>query len=323
MTGPLPEPARELAGHFLRAAAGFSAIPAWMERHALTAISPGGRQRAWAVGRRFTGNPDHGFAIAERVPVYGIGSLWALWCSAPDLATVYAVYPRVAPLLVDTVRVSLHERERSVSITYAPPDGVRFDRAEEDCRATHQVELWRALYRDRSIAPRSVAFSYPRPRSTAVHERVLGTRDLRFGQPALQLELDLRWWRTSLPGADPEAYRVQLAHAEQQLRALADASLEQRVDGLLTQLLSTDARAERIATLLGISPRTLQRRLARGGHTFRTLIERARQREDALFREASALFGFETLSPRERVQLLGFANGGALRNALRRWAVRS
>jgi AraC-like DNA-binding protein len=317
-----PEPARVLAGHFLRAAAGFSPIPKWMEQHALTTLSPSARQRVWAVGRRFSGNPDHGFAIAERVPADGIGSLWELFRCAPDLATLHRIYPRVAPLVIDSMECGIVEQERSVRLTFSLADGVRADRAEEDSRAALQLKTWRLLH-GRDLAPLSVSFSYARPRSTARHVGVLGTSTLKFAQPELALELDLRWWRKPLPRADAAEFARRLAVAESQVRAFAEANLEQRVDGLLTQLLSTDARAERVAERLGVSVRTLHRQLARAGSTFRALTERARQREDALFTEASTLFGFRTLSVGERARLLGFANSGAFRNALRRWAVRT
>ncbi|HEX5659850.1 MAG TPA: AraC family transcriptional regulator ligand-binding domain-containing protein [Polyangiales bacterium] len=316
-----PEPSRVVAGHFLRAAAGFSAIPSWMEQHALTAMSPSARQRVWAVGRRFTGNPDHGFAIAERVPADGVGSLWALFRSAPDLATLHRIYPRVAPLLVDSMQCSWREGEHSVQLSFTLADGVRADRAEEDSRAALQVKTWRLLHGD-AIAPISVSFSYARPRSTTAHVRALHTRDVRFDQPALGLELALHWWRAPLPSADAQ-FEHRLALAERQVQALAETSIEQRVEGLLMQRMSTDARTESVAALLGVSVRTLHRQLAHAGTSFRALTERARRREDALFTEASALFGFRTLSLGERARLLGFANTGALRNALRRWAGRS
>jgi AraC-like DNA-binding protein len=316
-----PEPARVLAGHFLRAAAGFSPIPAWMERHALSTLSPSARQRAWAVGRRFSGNPDHGFAIAERVPADGIGSLWPLFRCAPDLATLHRAYPRVAALVVDSMHCAFVEGERSVRLTFVLADGVRADRAEEDARAALQVKTWRLLHGP-ELAPLSACFTYARPRSTAKHVTALGTPTLKFAQPELAIELDLRWWRQPLPAAHPSEFARRLAIAEAEVRAF-EVQLEQRVDGLLTQLLSTDARAERVAERLGVSVRTLHRQLARVGSSFRALTERARKREDALFTEASALFGFRTLSVAERARLLGFANSGAFRNALRRWAVRS
>jgi AraC-like DNA-binding protein len=317
-----PEPARALAAHFLRAAAGFSALPGWMDRHALTTLSPSARQRVWAVGRRFTGNPDHGFAIAERVPADGIGSLWPLFRCAPDLATLHQVYSRVAPLLVDSAHCVCVEGERTVKLSFVLADGVVADRAEEDSRAALQLKTWRALHGD-SVAPVSVSFTYPRPRSTAAHRRALDTLALHFAQPALGLELDMRWWRAPLPAADVHEFERRLSDADAEVGALAEAAIEQRVDGLLTQLMSKDASAERVAARLGFSVRTLHRQLASVGSSFRELTERARRREDALFTEASALFGFRTLSVPERARLLGFANGGALRNALRRWAVRS
>jgi AraC-like DNA-binding protein len=314
-----PEPARALAAHLLRAAAGFSQLPAWMERHALTSMSPRARQHVWAVGRRFTGNPDHGFAIAERVPAQGVGSLWDLYRCAPNLAALHEAYPGVAPLLVDAAQCGV-EVQGTARLTYAL--SVRADRAEEDLRVAMLVKCWYALHGE-PITPRSVSFTYARPRSTAAHERALGSCTLRFGQPLLCVELDLRSWNAPLPAANREEFARRLARALERVRRMRRAPLEERLDGLLTQQLTTDASAERIAQLLGVSARSLRRKLAQAGSSLRTLTERARRREDALFAEASALFGFRTLSPTERARLLGFAGAGALRNALRRWTVPS
>lgn len=286
-----------------------------MERHALTAMSPSARQFAWAVGRRLTGNPDHGFAIGERVPADGVGSLWDVYKCAPDLATVHRSYPQLAPLLLDPMACSIEQREHSVLIRFA--QDIVSDRAEEDCRALLQVKTWAALH-GVAVAPLSVHFTYARPRSTAVHLRLLGTHALHFGQAALALELERRWWDEPLPTADSAGFSGALAAALAQVR-----EMEEDVEDLLTDRLSRDARASHLADLLGISARTLRRRLADRGDSFRCLLERVRAREDALFREASVLFGFPSLSSAERARLLGFASAGALRNALRRAVVRS
>jgi AraC-like DNA-binding protein len=64
---------------------------------------------------------------------------------------------------------------------------------------------------------------------------------------------------------------------------------------------------------LGLSVRTLRRRLAEEGRSFRGLIDGVRQRETQLFLEAG-LYTMKQLALR-----VGFANDRALRHAVRRW----
>jgi hypothetical protein len=184
-----PEPVRALSVHLVRAAAGMVPLPRWLESHPLSAMSPSARQLAWAVGRHITRNPDHGFVMAERVPASGIGSLWPLYQAAPSLAHIHRAYPRFAALLLEHVQIEIHEGDQSVCLRHVTPPGFRVDRAEEDFRATMQVATWRELHQSRAVGAQFAHFTYPRPRSTEAHERLLGTRALRFSQPHLVLWL--------------------------------------------------------------------------------------------------------------------------------------
>lgn len=89
--------------------------------------------------------------------------------------------------------------------------------------------------------------------------------------------------------------------------------LEHEVDAALT---AGDAGLEAVARRLAVSPRTLQRRLADEGTTWRRELERARHRRLL----ASAGSG---LTRDEQAALLGYADPASLRRALRRWALRN
>jgi AraC-like DNA-binding protein len=317
-----PEPARALMLHLLRAAGGFAPLPAWFARYPLCAMSPSARQVVWSMGRRITNNPDHGFAMAAQVPPDAVGSLWALYQTASELLVLHESYPSFAALLLDNMRSTLVPQPTTITLRRQPEPPMAVDRAEEDFGAAMQVKTWRALHGREELAPVAVHFTYPRPRSTACHERVLGTACLRFAQPCFELVLSRAWWEAPLPQRDAEAFALRLAAAQSAAKWHVQASLEERVETLLTEFLSRDPSARAVATVLGISLRTLRRKLAERGQRFHSLVDRARKREAELLEESEQLFGFAPVTHEQRARLLGFANGGALRNAVRRWQSR-
>jgi AraC-like DNA-binding protein len=122
---------------------------------------------------------------------------------------------------------------------------------------------------------------------------------LRTADPALAAIMERH--AASLPRIQPRPTgwpdRVQ--------QALADAALAE-------DPLSLTSVARRLAT----SPRTLQRRLAEAGSTWRRELDRARQAQFArLHRHPGA--------PSDgKAGLLGYSDARALRRARRRWAAR-
>ncbi|MFT3924254.1 MAG: hypothetical protein QM778_17090 [Myxococcales bacterium] len=311
-----PEPARALIPHLLRAAAELAPIPRWAERYPLTAMSPDARQLVWAVGRRMTGSEDHGFRLAVGVPADGVGSLWTLYCAAPNLAAIHAHYSELGALLLDCMPQRLELDATSVRVWYGRGGMRRVDRAEEDFRAAMQVKSWRGVLQRPALEPTAAFFSYPRPRSTAMHREMLGTGALHFGQAEFGLELPRSLWEEPLPSAAPERFQQLLDTAREQVRALREASVS--VEDRVVERLAQGAAAKSVAQALGISERTLRRRLAEFGDSFRGVVERARERESALLDGVVEVAGARAFSLRERARLLGFANAGALRNALRR-----
>jgi AraC-like DNA-binding protein len=314
-----PEPLQGLSAALVRAALQLGPLPRWAERYPLTAMSPAARQAAWAVGRKITRNEDHGFAIAERVPPNAVGSLWQLYEVAPCIAAIHERYDSFSALLLDTSIFSLSVTDTSSCVAHRSEPWSKVDRAEEDFRAAMQVATWRGLLREPSLAPLSVHFTYARPASTEAHKRALGCHNLRFAQPCFQLELARRWWDSPLPASDVALFESRLHAARAAAELHTQSALDVQVDGLFLALLSRDPSAQAVASALGLSVRTLRRKLAEGGQTLRAIAERVRQREAQLLREIDELVGQPAHSSAERARLLGFANPGALRNALKRW----
>jgi AraC-like DNA-binding protein len=287
--------------------------------------SPAARQVLWALGRRLSQNPDLGFAFAERVPEDAIGSLWQVYEAAPTLRALNLAYNEWSSLLLEFMEVQVVDDGALTWFRMVARDGTALDRAEEDYRAAMMVKSYRRLLADPGFCPAAIHFTYAAPRNSRAHKSALGTDHLRFAQPCLQVALsridaDARLGSLAHRPArfDEGAHDQRFERLSQAARVLAaqprESSFSARVETLITERLRHGIDEASIARDLGLSVRSLRRRLAAGGATFRALLDRSRRREGDLFLEDEEL-------PIARVaRLLGFASDGALRNSMRRWS---
>lgn len=298
----------------LKAASSLAALPGWFARYPLPVASPAARQVVWALGRRLTGDPDVGFAIASRVPADAIGTLWTMYEVAPSLRVLSLSYDAYSSLLLEYMKLHVVDDGPITWFRLISDDGTEPDRAEQDYRAAAMLDAYRRLVQDPELAPVAVHFTYAVPRSTRAHRAALGTSQLRFSQPYLQVGLRQAVADAPFPRSDPAAFAQYLQSARARARALRASSLSDQVDELITERLARGVTEHGIADALGLSVRSLRRRLSEQGATFRSLLDRARRREGDLLLED------RELSIARVARMLGFANDGALRNSMRRWS---
>jgi AraC-like DNA-binding protein len=150
------------------------------------------------------------------------------------------------------------------------------------------------------------------PRPTR-HAALLGA-PVRFGTAVSAMRVPIASWRAPLRTADPALQATLHALAERLDLGPASGDLELGVRARLRPLLREGrGEAAAVARALGVSERTLHRRLRDEGRTFREVLES--------FREAEA----ERLLTGGRVPLaelalqLGFSDQTAWNRAFRRW----
>ncbi|GMQ55315.1 AraC family transcriptional regulator [Halopseudomonas aestusnigri] len=161
-----------------------------------------------------------------------------------------------------------------------------------------------------------VGFVFPAPdaRSRAAYDAFFGC-EVVFDAAATEVALPVSWLACRLPHSDPDV-REQL---DQQARALllalpgADAFDCALQRALVRRLPEGEVGLELVAEELCLSARTLQRRLQQRGLTWRSLLDRTRQRL------AEAYLADSTLQLGEVALLLGFSEQSALNRAFRRW----
>jgi AraC-like DNA-binding protein len=165
-----------------------------------------------------------------------------------------------------------------------------------------------------NLMPIETHFTHGRPKNTSAHQRIFGPA-LQFGQAKNAIIYPRAVLDTPLLAADSGLARVLERHALDTLQKLGrNTSLPERVRELVRHdLTSGRLTAESLARRLGMSSRTLHRRLVAQGSSYRGIIDDVR-REIAM-----RCLRDPQLSIREVGYLLGFTTGPAFHRAFRRW----
>ena len=260
-----------------------------------------------------SGERDLGLLAAEHLLPIHLDVVEYAARSQPTLQGAWEQSIRYYALLHDGVEADLKvEGDRAIiSISFG---GLAIgDAATEFVLAVHLMAA-RRMTGLSTLAPIETHFTHSRPKSTAVHQRIFCS-PLQFGQAKNALIYPRAVLDTPLLAADSGLARVLERHAAEALQKLGrSTSLPERVRELVRQdLTSGRLTAESLARRLGMSSRTLHRRLVAQGSSYRGIIDDVR-REIAL-----RCLRDPQLSIREVGYLLGFTTGPAFHRAFRRW----
>jgi len=166
-----------------------------------------------------------------------------------------------------------------------------------------------------AFEPPEVWFPYPRPGSVPAEHRSHFGRGVRFDRDRAGLVLSREQLDLPITAADTELGTYLERHAEQVLQGLSSSGeLVDKVRGRIREVLR-DRRPSvaRTAASLGMSSRSLQRRLSQEGTSFGAL------RDEMLRTLATSLLSDRGLAIHEISFLLGYSEPSTFYRAFRRW----
>ena len=124
-------------------------------------------------------------------------------------------------------------------------------------------------------APIETTFACERPVDITPYRACFGAA-VRFDAARFAVAFRASWLDRPIAGADPIEHR-RLAALVSDIERAHPASVSERAREALTRMLVTTAPSvDAVAQVLGLSPRTLNRHLAREGTTFKALLEDTR-----------------------------------------------
>ena len=167
-----------------------------------------------------------------------------------------------------------------------------------------------------TLPPAELSFMHAGCADTREYERVFGALP-RFNAPLNAARFDAALLARPVPNADTSLYPVLVQHAERlldQRAAAAPAIVAQVRAAIIGNLAHDRVRLGSIAAELGLSPRTLQRKLAHAGASFQQVLDSARY---ALARD---YLRQGSLSLLEIAFLLGYQEQSAFTHAFKEWS---
>jgi AraC-like DNA-binding protein len=272
---------------------------------------------AAAVGERalaLTADESFGLHLAEDVRdtrQFDAGLL--LLMASPIVRVALERMVRHQRLWGDGDRATLLRVPGGLRVRYALRGATgAYARHADEC-AMAEITVGIRVLTGRDLRPRAVRFRHPAPRSLDEHRRIFDC-PLAFREAHTELELDDVVCDTPMQQANAAFFAVfeeQVVRALARLPAAPGASETVRA-AVRAALASGGCTLAGTARGLGVSTRTMQRRLAGEGTSFEAIV-------DALRRELACAYLDRRVSIPEIAALLGYADATAFHHAFRRW----
>lgn len=268
----------------------------------------------YEAGAALTGDDAFGLHVGETSTPELFDVLGYVIINSPTLGEALNRLVRYHTIWTDGALFGLGVSGGRASLTYeyAGGDG---GRRRHDSEMTFSIAVsFARRVTGVDWAPREVSFRHAEPTSTAEHERIFRA-PVRFGRPSNELILDSALLALPMARADAGLCDILDRQARELLARLPQQeSLAHQVRGLLAEALKAgDPRLETLSQRLGVSPRTLQRRLREEGTSHQDLLDEVRS-------ELSRRYLREPeLAICEVAYLLGFSEPSAFHRAFRRW----
>lgn len=264
-----------------------------------------------------TGDDCIGLHLGAVQSIHITGILGYALQASPDVRTQIAHASRYYALHQDGASVELKLRDQVATLSYAVYDAeLPMHRHDAEATLALCVNQIRVHTGQPQWAPSSVHFAHPAPQPGSERElRRFFACPVYFGEPFDGLRFPAAFLDTPIRMADAGLLQILTRYAEECLQRHADApSLTGRVRRLIASGLGSGlASAEEVAGRLGLSTRTLQRRLLDEGHQFSDLVDDTR-------RELAARYlGDARISLTDAAFLVGYSDLTAFHRAFRRW----
>lgn len=268
----------------------------------------------WEIlGRRL--DASIGLRIGLQTASTALGAYGHAIRSAPTMLLALRCLSHFAVVFAQAIRVDVHIDGPQVLLSYQITDPT-IVRRRQDSEFTigFILNLLREITQNPQLVPERVDFEHEMPVDLSLHHEVLAC-PMHFKQPDNRLYFPRELLDHPVRTADPRMFQALESFLEQQRqsRVLASDLLGQLSYHIASSLSSGGANLEMVAKSMGMSSRTLQRRLAAHQVEFKLLVEEVRRSL------AEAYVTRAEYSLTEVALLLGYAEISSFSRAFRRW----
>jgi AraC-like DNA-binding protein len=268
----------------------------------------------WAKAYQLSGDPVLSLHVAEACPLGAYKVIDYLASCARTAGEAFRYAARYFPLINTAVRLAIDDSGDPVTFdVVGEGDGAAVSRPyAEYCLAAFVLHVHEGT--GVPVRLREVTFTHPAPPDVREHERVFGC-PVRFGAEQNRLVIERATWDAPASHANSGVLGVLMEHADLLLARLPRGPdlVERTRRAIGGRLRGGDPSLEGVARELGMSERSLQRRLRDLGYTFNALADEVRAATARLYLQQP------DLALAEVGYLLGFADQSTFNRAFKRW----
>lgn len=272
--------------------------------------------RLWHAAVRCTADPGFGLKVGAGVRLEHFSALDPAWRACANLREAIATAQKFQRLVSDGARFQMIAGLSSSWVIYHPLQGtLGFSPHQVEAVLAAVVRFARAVSGRSRLRPLAVQFNQPMVGPAEGYQAVFRC-PVSFDQAFSGVRFDNAQLDAPLPHADAGQAREHRRRAEVRLAELSSPeALARELQAWIAARLQQGQWPERqqAAQALGLSPRTLARRMAQQQLDFSTLLDRAR-RDAALQAVAESDRALAEIG-----QSLGFAEPSTFWRAFRRW----
>jgi len=270
--------------------------------------------RLWRLAVETTGDPSCGLFISQFARETNFHALGYSVVASRSLKDAFERMVRYSRIVSDSVQFRLEEERTLYRLVIEIPAGVVRPADEAiDAIASLIVRLARWLHDDRSLNPLAVALERPRP-SPAEPFSAFFRVPVGFAAPTNYLEFAKAAVDGPLPSGNAELAQHNDAVVRSYLERVTDDRITSRVQAIVAERLPNGRPTQAaVARQLGMSLRSLQRRLEEERTSFKEILSATRRDLACSYvREANC-------SVTEVAFLLGFMDTSSFCRAFKRW----
>jgi AraC-like DNA-binding protein len=273
--------------------------------------------RLWRLAVERTGDPCFGLCVSRYVNHATFHALGAAVVASSSLREAFGRVARYSALVSDAAAFRLEEAADRWRLVLAIAPG-RWRPADEslDALLSLQLRVARAMRQTRDFSPLRVILQRPEPTPSQPFEQFFRA-PIVFSGAINALEFSAAELDARLPTGNAELARRIDEVLDRYLEQLGDQQVVSRARAaVIARFPDGEPAQETIARALGMSSRTLQRRLAAEGTTYQALVEKTR--EDLARSYLAAGWSVTAVA-----FTLGFADTSSFSRAFRRWTGKS
>jgi AraC-like DNA-binding protein len=266
----------------------------------------------WVAAYQASRDPHLALHAAREAALGAYKSIDYMLLNSPDLGAAVGRLVRYFRLVNTWLQFELQDRADSHRLILSSELGAVPPPAAEFAFAVLTERLRIAV--GPQWNPLRVTFCHPAPPGAEAYDRFFGCRVV-FSEAQNGFFIDGAAWEKQIANRDPALFRLAKEHADMLMKAQRPTSdlVERLRAGIADALQDGEPQRDQMARTLGMSGRTLHRRLSENGVTFAKLVETVQQ--DL----AQSYLRNGDLALSEVAFLVGFSDQSAFSRAFKRW----